>query len=61
MTWWRDWKRNGEMRFGMGNLISGLHLFFRSWSEIEKEFGFDSEQLDCVLEQLWAIREGLSD
>lgn len=61
MTWWRDWKHSGEMRFGMSKMLDVLYVYFNGWNAIVDEFSFDSEQIDCVLEQLWAIREGLSN
>ena len=57
MTWWRDWDNGGEIKYGMEKLLKPFHQYFGDWPL----FYSDYEQVDCIFEQLWAIREGLSD
>lgn len=45
----------------MRGLVRPFVKAMGGWQEvIDKEFGFDVNQLDCALEQWWAIREGLA-
>ena len=61
MTWWRDWRYSESIEREMGKVFDSFHQYFGDWSQCIAPFNFDYEQIDCVLEQLWAIREGLSD
>ena len=57
MTWWLKKK---ETRHAMYKTISDFHFYFHLGHNVFNEFQNDYNEIDCVLEQLWAIREGLA-
>ena len=45
----------------MYKIIADFHFCFHLEHNVFNEFQNDCKEIDCALEQLWAIREGLSN
>ena len=58
-SWWRNWESQGRIIIEMSGLIHTFTSRF-GWKWIDKNFAFDVTEIDCVIEQWWAIREGLA-
>ena len=58
-TWWRDWKNQGKILPGMITLVPSFSKKF-GWSVILNQIGFDTSEIDCLLEQWWAILRNLA-
>ena len=59
--WWREGKK-GVVIKDMQGLIKPFAELMGGWKEIlDVEFGIDIDNIDCALEQFWAIKVGLAD
>lgn len=55
-VWWRD---GGRARKDMSQTIGSFVCGF-GWLQMAIVFSYDIHELDCAMEQWWAIEEGLA-
>jgi len=58
-TWWRDPYKEGAILFPCLWKLVGS----KEWDRVvhfNRYFSFDIRIADCILEQLWAIKEGMA-
>lgn len=59
-TWWRSAVHALSYYHWGGEVARFLSLTWPNDKRIDLGHTFDQEDIDCALEQLWAIREGLA-